>query len=118
NKTRLLHLEIDPTVRLTIWAALLGGACSNLVQMVTDQISVQRYLTAKSLKKSQRALWFKLWVTLPLVGLFYVTGTVLYGYYRALPDRVPAFANAQLVPQLAQPESASVSDQVKPIAND
>ena len=104
GKTNLWHLELDPTVRLTLWGALLGGACNNMVQMVTDQISVQRYLTAKSLQECQRALWFKLWVTLPLVALFYLTGTVLYGYYRALPERVPAFAQKQLVPRLAQPD--------------
>jgi sodium-coupled monocarboxylate transporter 8/12 len=104
GKTDLLHLDLDPTVRLTLWGALLGGACNNLVQMVTDQISVQRYLTAKSLKESQRALWFKLWVTLPLVGLFYLTGTVLYGYYRALPERVPVLDKAHLVPKLSQVE--------------
>jgi Na+/proline symporter len=65
---------------------------------------VQRYLTAKSLQESQRALWFKLWVTLPLVGLFYLTGTVLYGYYRALPERVPAFEKRELVPGLTEVE--------------
>jgi sodium-coupled monocarboxylate transporter 8/12 len=103
GKTTFVNWDLRPTVRITVWGALLGGGCNNLVQMVTDQISVQRYLTAPSLKDSQRALWFKLWVTLPLVGLFYLTGTVLYGYYRALPDRVPAFHNAKEVPKLHQP---------------
>jgi sodium-coupled monocarboxylate transporter 8/12 len=115
GKTNLFHFELDPTVRLTVWGALLGGACNNLVQMVTDQISVQRYLTAKSLKECQRALWFKLWVTLPLVGLFYITGTVLYGYYRALPERVPPLAKepARLVPSLVQQEEIGPDVSIK-----
>jgi SSS family transporter len=113
GKTRLIHLELDPTVRLTVWGALLGGACNNLVQMVTDQIAVQRYLTAKSLRECQRALWFKLWVTLPLVGLFYLTGTVLYGYYRATPDRAPKMANATAVPYLAQPETTAPNEGIR-----
>jgi sodium-coupled monocarboxylate transporter 8/12 len=71
--------------------------------LVTDQISVQRYITAPTLKDSQRALWLKFWVTLPLVSLFYLTGTVLYGYYRLLPDRGPRWINASLVPALSQP---------------
>jgi sodium-coupled monocarboxylate transporter 8/12 len=87
--------------------------------MVTDQISVQRYLTATSLKDAQKALWFKLWVTLPLVAMFYLTGTVLYGFYRAQPSQVPAFANAQLVPDLPQPaempkEHRLANDQLLP----
>jgi SSS family transporter len=97
HRTRIFHLEFDPTVRITLWGALLGGTCHNLVQMVTDQISVQRYLTAKSLEECQRALWFKLWVTLPLVSLFYLTGTVLYGYYQAYPERAPVLGPGEHV---------------------
>jgi sodium-coupled monocarboxylate transporter 8/12 len=116
GKARFVNWSLDPGVRITVWGGLLGGACANLVQMVTDQIAVQRYLTAPSLRDSQRALWFKLWVTLPLVALFYLTGTILYGYYRTLPERAPAFQKARLVPLLASPEGQSI--QRAPIAND
>jgi sodium-coupled monocarboxylate transporter 8/12 len=113
GKTRLFHFDPNPTTRLTVWNALLGGVCANLVQMVTDQIAVQRYLTAPSLRDSQRALWFKLWVTLPLVGLFYLTGTILYGYYRDHPDQAPAFENANLVPELTESAAPAVSPALK-----
>jgi sodium-coupled monocarboxylate transporter 8/12 len=113
GKTRILNLNWNPTVRLTVWGALLGGTCNNLVQMVTDQIAVQRYLTARSLQDAQRALWFKLWVTLPLVGLFYVTGTVLYGYYRAWPEQAPPLEQQQRVPALAQTQDASGEHRIK-----
>lgn len=102
GKTGTTDLSLNPAVRITVWSALLGGACNNLVQMVTDQIAVQRYITAKSLRDSKRALWLKFWVTLPLIGLFYLTGTILYGYYRALPSRTPDFVNASLVPAMTQ----------------
>ena len=115
GKLRFIYWDLDPTVRVSIWAAMLGGTCHNLVMMVTDQISVQRYLTAASLKDSQKALWLKLWVTLPLVGLFYLTGTVLYSYYKALPSQVPPFAQARLVPGLVVPPAAEA---VHRIAND
>jgi len=89
GKTRVLDFSLGPMIRVTFWAALLGGVANNLVQMVTDQVAVQRYLTAKSLPEATRALWFKLWVTVPMVSLFYLTGTMLAGYYRAFPDRLP-----------------------------
>jgi sodium-coupled monocarboxylate transporter 8/12 len=89
GRTHFLHTSLDPTLRMTVWNALLGGASINLIQMVTDQISVQRYLTAPSLRDSQRALWLKLWVTLPLLLVFCLTGTVLYAFYTAFPDRGP-----------------------------
>src|SRR5262249_48026942 len=50
GKTRFLRFDLDPTVRMTVWNAVLGGVSINLIQMVTDQISVQRYLTAPSLR--------------------------------------------------------------------
>jgi sodium-coupled monocarboxylate transporter 8/12 len=115
GKMRFIYWDLDPTVRVSIWAAMLGGTSHNLVMMVTDQISVQRYLTATSLKDSQKALWLKLWVTLPLVGLFYLTGSVLYSYYKTFPSQVPPFAQAHLVPGLEVPPAAET---VRQIAND
>jgi sodium-coupled monocarboxylate transporter 8/12 len=101
GKTQWLNTSLDPRVRVTVWGALIGGVCNNLVQLVTDQISVQRYLTARSLDEAKRALWLKLGLSVPLVGTFYLAGTVLYGYYKANPDRLPVFENAQLVPGLS-----------------
>jgi sodium-coupled monocarboxylate transporter 8/12 len=103
GKTQMMNLNPDPRLRLSVWSALIGGACNNLIQMVTDQVSVQRYLTAASLKDCQRALWLKLSLTLPLVALFYLTGTVLYGYYKSHPAETPAFVSHDLVPGLSQP---------------
>ena len=51
-----LSLSLNPSVRVIRWGLLLGGAVINLVQLATDQVSVQRYLTATSLKEPQRAL--------------------------------------------------------------
>ncbi len=112
GRTRFLNFDLDPTVRITFWGAILGGTCHNLIQMVTDQISVQRYLTAKSLEECQRALWLKLGVTLPLVLLFYLTGTVLFGYYRAYPGREPVVNAGGRV--LARAE-AGPAEVVKPL---
>jgi sodium-coupled monocarboxylate transporter 8/12 len=92
GRTRFIDLSLDPAIPMTVWAALLGGASINLIQMATDQISVQRYLTAPTLKDSQRALWFKLWVTMPLLLVFCLTGTTLFAYYEAVPGRQPELA--------------------------
>jgi sodium-coupled monocarboxylate transporter 8/12 len=108
GRTRMLNMSLDPTVRVTFWGALIGGTCHNLVQMVTDQISVQRYLTAKSLEECQRALWLKLGLTLPLVTLFYLTGTVLFGYYRAHPEREPVLDRAGRVVARAEGKPSEV----------
>jgi sodium-coupled monocarboxylate transporter 8/12 len=99
GRTSFLPLTLDPTARITVWNALLGGASINLIQMVTDQISVQRYLTAPSLRDAQRALWLKLAATLPLLLVFCLTGTALYSYYIAFPEREPILDKAdQILP--------------------
>lgn len=85
-----LSFSPDPTVRLTLWGLLIGAAFMHLVQMATDQVSVQRYLSAKSLKEAQRGLWLKLWLVLPVSGVFYGTGLVLYAFYQINGDPLAA----------------------------
>jgi sodium-coupled monocarboxylate transporter 8/12 len=85
-----LSLSPDPTVRVTLWGLLIGAAFMSLVQMATDQVSVQRYLTAKNLKTAQRGLWLKLALTLPVTFVFYGTGLVLYAFYQVHGDPLEA----------------------------
>ncbi|AHF94716.1 hypothetical protein OPIT5_23815 [Opitutaceae bacterium TAV5] len=106
GRTRFINASFSLTERMTLWGALFGGAAAALVQMVTDQVSVQRYLSASSLREGQRALWFKLALTLPLLALFFLTGLVLYAFYQThpemaatltVPDRLlPNFVSRQL----------------------
>jgi len=86
GRTQFINWDLSPSTRMTIWGALIGGIFINLVGLITDQVSVQRYLTAASLKEAQRALWFKLILILPLVGIFYLTGLVLYAFYQTHPE--------------------------------
>jgi sodium-coupled monocarboxylate transporter 8/12 len=85
-----LSMSLDPTVRVTLWGLLIGSAFMHLVQMATDQVSVQRYLTAKSLKEAQRGLWLKLWLVLPVTAVFYGAGIVLYAFYQVHGDPLSA----------------------------
>jgi sodium-coupled monocarboxylate transporter 8/12 len=83
-------LSLDPTVRLTLWGLIIGAAFMHLVQMATDQVSVQRYLTAKSLKEAQRGLWIKLALVLPVTAVFFGTGLILYAFYQVHGDPLEA----------------------------
>jgi sodium-coupled monocarboxylate transporter 8/12 len=85
-----LSLSPYPTVRLTLWGLVIGAAFMHLVQMATDQVSVQRYLSASSLKVARRGLWMKLIMTLPVTAVFYGTGLVLYAYYQVHGDPLAA----------------------------
>jgi sodium-coupled monocarboxylate transporter 8/12 len=85
-----LDFSLDPHARMTVWAALIGGSFLNLVQMATDQVSVQRYLTAGSMRDAQRALWIKLWMFVPVFLVFLATGFVLYAFYQQNGDPLAA----------------------------
>jgi sodium-coupled monocarboxylate transporter 8/12 len=85
-----VSLSLDPTVRVTLWGLLIGSAFMHLVQMATDQVSVQRYLTAKNLKEAQQGLWLKLWLVLPVTAVFYGTGVILYAFYQIHGDPLAA----------------------------
>lgn len=85
-----LSLSPDPTVRVTLWGLLLGAGFMYLVQMATDQVSVQRYLTASSLSAARRGLWIKLALVLPVTAVFYGSGLVFWAFYQLKGDPLAA----------------------------
>lgn len=85
-----LSLSLDPTVRVTLWGLIVGATFLSLVQMATDQVSVQRYLSARSMEEARRGLWLKLVVFLPVSAVFYGTGVVLYAFYQVHGDPLAA----------------------------
>jgi SSS family transporter len=85
-----LSMNFSLSERVNIWGVLIAGGFLHLVQMATDQVSVQRYLTAGSLKQARDSLWIKLWFILPVLVLFYGTGLVLYAFYKQHGDPLSA----------------------------
>jgi len=93
GRTTLADWSFSLEERMTLWGALLGGSVINLAGLITDQVSVQRYLTASSLDECKRALWLKLFLSLPLVGIFYFTGLILYAFYQSNPGMLESLSN-------------------------
>lgn len=85
-----LSFNFSLSERVNVWSLIIGGSFLHLVQMATDQVSVQRYLSAGSLEEAKRSLWIKLWFILPVLLLFYGTGLVLYAFYKQHGDPLSA----------------------------
>jgi SSS family transporter len=85
-----MSLSFNLHEHVNLGGVLIGGSFMHLVQMATDQVSVQRYLTAGGLREAQRSLWIKLWFLLPVLGIFYGTGLVLYAFYKTHGDPLAA----------------------------
>ncbi|WP_138431796.1 sodium:solute symporter [Fodinibius saliphilus] len=67
----------------TFFTALIGGAIFSIASHGTDQLIVQRLLTTRDVKDSQRALvWSGVVVALQF-GLFLFIGLLLYSFYDA-----------------------------------
>ena len=89
----------------TIWAGLLGGAFLSMASHGTDQLIVQRLLSARSLKDGQRAIIGSGFVVFAQFTLFLMIGVGLWAFYQgrsfALTDTIfPTFIIQQMPPGL------------------
>lgn len=72
------------------WAVLLFGIFINLTNFGIDQNYVQRYHTAKSDADARRSLWLGAIVYIPVSAMFFLIGTLLWGFYHAHPEEIGA----------------------------
>ena len=93
---RLRILDFDPslaTPTMTFWAGLAGGAFLTAATHGTDQLMVQRYLSARSQGDAARALGVSGFVVLAQFALFLLIGVALAGFYALNGDAQTLAAN-------------------------
>ncbi|HEX5715177.1 MAG TPA: transporter, partial [Thermoanaerobaculia bacterium] len=72
-----------------LWAGLVGGAFIALGSHGVDQLSVQRYLSARGLPEARRAVWMSGLVAMAQFALFLLIGVGLWSFYQLNPPAVP-----------------------------
>jgi len=82
DKFSLGSLALD-LGRPTLWVVMLFGIFINLTNFGVDQNYIQRYHAARSLKDARRSLWLGAIVYIPVSALFFLIGTLLWGFYHA-----------------------------------
>ncbi len=85
GKLQVFSFSTDPSITYTFWAGLVGGAFLSMASHGTDQLIVQRLLTCRSLRASQKAL---VWSGVAVVfqfALFLVVGLGLWAFYAGRP---------------------------------
>jgi len=81
GKLTVLDLQLSLSVPYTFWAGLVGGAFLTMGSHGTDQLIVQRLLTCRDLRASQKALvWSALAVMVQFV-VFLLVGLGLWVFY-------------------------------------
>lgn len=77
----------------TFWAGLIGGAFLTLGTHGTDQLTVQRLLSARNERDASRALVLSGIVVLLQFGLFLLIGLALAAYFHVSPPETPITSN-------------------------
>lgn len=89
GKLRAFDLTLDWSEPYGLWAGLLGGAFIALGSHGVDQLSVQRYLSARGLPEARRAVWMSGIVAVAQFALFLLIGVGLWSFYQLNPPAVP-----------------------------
>ena len=82
GKLQIVDFSTDLSVPYTIWAGIVGGAFLTMGSHGTDQLIVQRLLTCKDLRASQKALIWSGFAVMVQFFLFLVVGLGLWRYYQ------------------------------------
>lgn len=74
----------------TFWVVFLFGIFINLTNFGIDQNYIQRYHTAQSEAAARRSLWLGALVYIPVSAMFFLIGTLLFGFYEAHSEQQDA----------------------------
>lgn len=101
GKLHTFDFSFDLMQPYTFWAALLGGAFLSMASHGTDQLIVQRLLTCRDLKSSQKALIGSAFAIIVQFVLFLGVGLGLWVFYQGRafdsPDQIfPTFIVQEL----------------------
>lgn len=98
GKFQFVSFEFDLSVPFTFWAGLLGGTFLTMASHGTDQLLVQRLLTCRNQRESQKALILSGFVVLFQFALFLTIGVMLYVYYKFYPLTTKLASNDEIFP--------------------
>jgi solute:Na+ symporter, SSS family len=98
NKFQVISFAWDFKLPFTFWAGLLGGTCLTMASHGTDQLLVQRLLTCRDQRDSQKAIVLSGFVVLFQFALFLLIGVMLFVYYKYFPLDTALASNDEIFP--------------------
>lgn len=85
DKLQMFDWSLDFSKPFTVWAILTGLVLLNIGNAGLDQDTSQRFLACADAQQGKRALYWSMWMTIPVVALFMSIGSLLYIFYER-PD--------------------------------
>src|SRR5437764_1790485 len=98
GKFQLTSFKFDFGVPFTFWAGLLGGTFLTMASHGTDQLLVQRLLTCRNKRDSQKAIILSGFVVFFQFTLFLLIGVMLFAYYQTGATKPVLESNDQVFP--------------------
>lgn len=97
GRFHMFNWSTNPYELTTVWSTILGGGTMVLSTLGTDQAYLQRYFANQSLSEERRSLLLDVLIALPVTGLLYLLGTVLYVFYQFHPNRLAALPTQDVI---------------------
>ena len=88
--------SFDPRIRITLWSGLIGTSVAFMARYGADQVVMQRYLTAKSLKAAQKGIWLNAVASTISLSLLVLLGMAIFatachqGGFSSINSSLPA----------------------------
>lgn len=86
GRTRMANFDWRLSAEFTVWGIIAMSLVNNLSSYGTDQLVVQRYFTAKSMKDLLKSAFTQSFLVVPVILSLYLVGTGLFAYYQQHPD--------------------------------
>jgi Na+/proline symporter len=130
GKLRVVDFQFDLAVPYTFWAGLVGGGFLTMGSHGTDQLIVQRLLTCKDLKASQKAIVWSAFVVMAQFLVFLLVGLgrwVFYGgmefersdeiFARFIVEQLPPGVTGILIAGIFAAAMSSLSSSINSLAS-
>ncbi|VDP27635.1 unnamed protein product [Soboliphyme baturini] len=82
NRFILDDMRFDPRVRHSFWSLVIGGTFTILSMLAADQLTIQRYLSFKDLRKAQTALLLNIPMCFVTLFFYCSSGLIMFATYR------------------------------------
>ena len=89
DKFRVFDFSWSFFTTYTLWSGVIGGAFLTMASHGTDQLIVQRLLSARSERESKMALLSSGAAILFQFSLFLLVGAMLFAFYKIFPPALP-----------------------------
>jgi SSS family transporter len=72
--------SFDPTIRVTFWSGTIGTLVAFLARYGADQVVIQRYFSARSVKDARKGFWWNVVCALVVLTLLAMFGMAVYSH--------------------------------------